>query len=294
MILLHGLFITAVVQPVLTCEGNCIKIGVVSNGTENISTENIFYFGLNISLVKYQIDTSEVYHIFRSVKQLDADDDVDAITLFDYDASILRMPQLLNTSNKKLIMWGERRRDNPHSNKYSFFSEDSLLTLLAPTALTIIVKQSAWRCVFIFYETSTEVEASDLVDALSKEGVLLSLFNIDHERSLHNLLQRIYEFEAKKYQNQEINFIVLCQFYCARTTLRTANTFDALNRSQKTLLKMFSRWLVVVYGQSHGVPHTLKACANDLDNVAIVAFPGVSGNGLEVLMLLIMKQISTF
>ncbi|XP_045199719.2 glutamate receptor U1-like isoform X2 [Mercenaria mercenaria] len=44
---------------------------------------------------------------------------------------------------------------------------------------------------------------------------------------------------------------------------------------------MFSRWLVVVYGQSHGVPHTLKACANDLDNVAIVAFPGVSGNGLE-------------
>ncbi|XP_053403039.1 uncharacterized protein LOC123556009 [Mercenaria mercenaria] len=160
--------------------------------------------------------------------------------------------------------------------------DESVLTFLGPQAITGLVKLLQWRSLFLFYETSTEVEISDLVDSLSKEGVLLSLFNIDQEESLHNRLQQIYQLEVNIHHRQEINIVVVCKFSCARYILRTANKFDATNLEHKTLLKMFSRWLIVVYGHSQGVSSALQSCAFNLDNVAIIAFPGISGNGTGV------------
>ena len=52
-----------------------------------------------------------------------------------------------------------------------------------------------------------------------------------------------------------------------------ANNFDCTTTKQKTLLKLFSRWLVAVYDHMPSDSRSLSACADDLDNVVVVAFP---------------------
>ena len=52
-----------------------------------------------------------------------------------------------------------------------------------------------------------------------------------------------------------------------------ANTFDCTTTKQKTLLKQFSRWLVAVYDHTPSDSRSLSACADDLDNVVVIAFP---------------------
>ena len=52
-----------------------------------------------------------------------------------------------------------------------------------------------------------------------------------------------------------------------------ANEFDAKQPAPKTLIKMFTRWLVALYGHNRSAELALQACANDLDNVAILAIP---------------------
>lgn len=68
--------------------------------------------------------------------------------------------------------------------------------------------------------------------------------------------------------------------------IKQANNFDAANDGygsrKKTLLKQFSRWLIAAYGHSMGVSRALQECANDLDNVAIIAIPEFSGAGTNV------------
>lgn len=66
------------------------------------------------------------------------------------------------------------------------------------------------------------------------------------------------------------------------TILLQANAFDSVYQPKKHLLKLFSRWLVAVYGHSRGVSRALQACAKDLDNVAVVAFPEINGNWTKV------------
>ena len=59
--------------------------------------------------------------------------------------------------------------------------------------------------------------------------------------------------------------------YSALIVFLQANNFDC---KQKTLLKMFSRWLVAVYDHTlEGSLWLEETCADDLDNVVVVAFP---------------------
>ena len=59
-----------------------------------------------------------------------------------------------------------------------------------------------------------------------------------------------------------------------------ANNFDSRN-NYKTSLRSISRWLVAVYGHTYGVSRALQACADDIDNVVIVAFPEFHGTATE-------------
>jgi len=52
---------------------------------------------------------------------------------------------------------------------------------------------------------------------------------------------------------------------------------NAKQSAPKTLIKMFTRWLVVLYGHNRSTALALQAFANDLDNVAIFAVPEFKG-----------------
>jgi hypothetical protein len=70
----------------------------------------------------------------------------------------------------------------------------------------------------IIYFTFVEMETSDLVGLLSKEKILLSLFEVNHETSVHDLLFRIYQ--TKEHHNDEIKVVVVCRLSCARNILK--------------------------------------------------------------------------
>ena len=51
---------------------------------------------------------------------------------------------------------------------------------------------------------------------------------------------------------------------------------------------------MAVYGHTYGVSHALQACADDLDNVVIVAFPEFRGTATEEVFLLILTVPEIF
>ena len=57
--------------------------------------------------------------------------------------------------------------------------------------------------------------------------------------------------------------------------------------NRKTLLKMFSRWLVVMYGYNHCATEILQQDANDIDNIAVVAVPRPKAIDMEVSVLML-------
>jgi hypothetical protein len=77
------------------------------------------------------------------------------------------------------------------------------------------------------------------------------------------------------------SFASVYEFSCLYSIFK-ANLFDSPKRDTKTHLNYVFRWLVVVYGHSQGVESAVKACAVNLDNVAVIALPEISGNGTEV------------
>ncbi|XP_060558641.1 uncharacterized protein LOC132718946 [Ruditapes philippinarum] len=244
----------AVLQLVWIYNLDCITIGLITKGTEGVHAENdISYFGINISLLIYKTDTLEIYDVLRAVRTLDHDNGTDVIILFDYDVSLLRAPDVLRTKNKQLIIWGARKLDSIQTNtskKSKIYidpenicgtenipalnhedhhcnkdlmtpreqRDEMLLSILGPQTMTILVKRLQWNKVFILYEKATEMETSDLVGLLSKEKILLSLFEVNHETSVHDLLFRIYQ--TKEHHNDEIKVVVVCRLSCARNILK--------------------------------------------------------------------------
>ncbi|WAR27606.1 GLRK-like protein [Mya arenaria] len=55
-----------------------------------------------------------------------------------------------------------------------------------------------------------------------------------------------------------------------------ANTFDQDNGKMKSLLKMFSRWLVAAYEHNVDTIETMISCASNIDNLAVIAFPEIT------------------
>lgn len=52
-----------------------------------------------------------------------------------------------------------------------------------------------------------------------------------------------------------------------------ANEFDKSSKDRKTLMKKFSKWLVVSNGYCRCASNNLQKHASDLDNVAVIAVP---------------------
>ncbi|XP_053404366.1 uncharacterized protein LOC123555826 [Mercenaria mercenaria] len=110
MLFTMGLVMLIATCRILAVSDSLITIGIIANGTENVETVNILSHSHAFKIVKHIINTTEVYNIFSSVQRLDASASVDVITLLNYDISIVKMPQILRTHNKKLIKMGARPR----------------------------------------------------------------------------------------------------------------------------------------------------------------------------------------
>ncbi|XP_052784546.1 glutamate receptor ionotropic, kainate 2-like isoform X2 [Mya arenaria] len=138
----------------------------------------------------------------------------------------------------------------------------------------IIVQALKWQSVFIFYDTSTLQDVSDLVDELSKNAVKVITFNVDKILDMTDVLLRAYS--TVKSAESHVNFAVLCRYNCIRRVLYRANTFDQDNGKMKSLLKMFSRWLVAAYEHNVDTIETMISCASNIDNLAVIAFPEIT------------------
>ncbi|XP_052784704.1 glutamate receptor ionotropic, kainate glr-3-like isoform X2 [Mya arenaria] len=304
LVLVNG---TSVCEPKTT-----LNIGVISNGSGIVKTDIICNFTYNVTINWHYIDTTEVFQIHKSVEIMDSDETVDVILLFDYAPTTLEIKGLYETKNKELIKWGERLETpvpntstaNEPTNlcgdeyipdlmfgdpyckmdlNYSVYNGagpgDPLkksVTMAAPKALSSFVKHLQWKTVLLLHNNQTELEASHTMEHLSDNGVMFAVFNVDHVTDLYELLHMAYQQTVPK--THTLNIVVLCPFICARKLLRTANQFDSVISRRKTLMRQFSRWLVAVYGHSVGVSRALQACANDLDNVAILAVPEIIGD----------------
>lgn len=62
------------------------------------------------------------------------------------------------------------------------------------------------------------MEAKKLVDDLSKDGVLLMLYNVEHVQDLQMLLRAIYS--TKIQLNKEINIVIVCRMFSIKHILR--------------------------------------------------------------------------
>ncbi|XP_045200037.2 glutamate receptor 2-like [Mercenaria mercenaria] len=308
-----GFILIAVSSRILSCRNDCITIGVIAHGTGSTEIETFSRHEQKFVIVKHLVDTTEVFNIFSSVQRLDADTNVDVIALLEYDVSILKIPLVLKTHRKKLIKLGARSRNKKISKRIKDMelprhstdtndggtpvsaSEDTycltdlnmtnthednvLLKMPIPLAIRALVKSLKWRIIIVFYESSTELEVTALVDGLSKDGVLFAMYNTDHVTDMHNVLQDIYR--AKGAANKEIDVIIVCKLFNTKTILKTANNFDSLH-NEKTVLKMFSRWLVVLYDYTQSDSKALQESANDLDNIAILAVPELRNIDIDV------------
>lgn len=64
----------------------------------------------------------------------------------------------------------------------------------------------------------TEKETSELVDELSKDGVLHMMFDIDKVNDLHKVLQELYKSNVEL--NKSIQIVAVCRFYNTRKLLK--------------------------------------------------------------------------
>lgn len=71
----------------------------------------------------------------------------------------------------------------------------------------------------MIYIVPAELETTELVDSLSRDGILFTLFNIDHVTDLHALLVRLYLSNVPV--NKDVDVVILCYFFCVRRILRT-------------------------------------------------------------------------
>ncbi|XP_052782970.1 glutamate receptor 3-like [Mya arenaria] len=274
--------------------------------------ETISLYRYNVTLWWHFIDSKELYQMHKAIQALNDDPVVDMIMLFDYDLVLLRFPDLLDTKNKTIIRWGERNTpaieiintnitdeyqcgeehivssvdDEPYCKMDLNVTFDGMIrdirTITTPRAMLSLVQTVGWTSLVLLHENSTEIEASEMLDLLSAEKILSAKYNIDLGGDIHDVINKTYEQSVLL--SRDMNVLVMCSFACTRKILQEANQFDSKNSSKKTLLKKFSKWLIVIYGHTKGESRALEACADDLDNVAILAIPAFSGVGKEVFL----------
>ncbi|WAR27385.1 GRIK3-like protein [Mya arenaria] len=248
LVLVNG---TSVCEPKTT-----LNIGVISNGSGIVKTDIICNFTYNVTINWHYIDTTEVFQIHKSVEIMDSDETVDVILLFDYAPTTLEIKGLYETKNKELIKWGERL-ETPVPNTSTaneptnLCGDEYIPDLMAGPGdpLKKSVTMAAPKAL------------SSFVKHLQWKTVLL-LHNNQTELEASHTMEHLSD-----------NGVMFAVF-----NVDHANQFDSVISRRKTLMRQFSRWLVAVYGHSVGVSRALQACANDLDNVAILAVPEIIGD----------------
>ncbi|KAL4222939.1 hypothetical protein ACF0H5_018980 [Mactra antiquata] len=294
-----------------------VTIGMVRNGRNGFSTEALSMYNCNVTFLYHDIDIAEPFYIYKSVQHLESHEDVDAIVVLD---DIGDNMQYVKTQTVPLITWGATpsytrkvprvyrtpngiesprmcqmtRSSNVekpyclqtmevndilrHTDNKTVFK--GKVQVDGPGILSaIITRQLAWKEVIIIHEYATEYEAAELVDQVSMLGVRVIIYNLDELNDVIDMLLEAYlHFVPTK---SELHFVVLCSDKCLRRLFHEANRFDRVDKAVKTLLKQFSHWLIASYDHAQDMSATLGACAEDLNNIAIVAFPKMTKENTE-------------
>lgn len=288
-----------------------IILGMVRQGNRSVFVQPETIHSCNVTYIWYSVDVTEIFQVYRAVKQLDTNHDVDVIVLLN---DLGGEDDLITTMSVPLIKWGqtpqymvETRSKNPsveqnltgaadvcsvinmeiENEPYCFelakvkdifrsinnkTSFRNQVQVRGADVLSILITERLkWKEVIIFHESSTELEAARLIDMLSRNGIKSMIFDLDAVTDLQPILLEAYKQIVPL--KSEINFVVLCKCNCLRTLFYKANRFDKENPDTKTLLRQFSRWLVAAYDHHGHLSAALRDTAKDLDNVAVIAFP---------------------
>ncbi|KAL3861014.1 hypothetical protein ACJMK2_007107 [Sinanodonta woodiana] len=158
-----------------------------------------------------------------------------------------------------------------------------------PQVLISLIITLEWTKVIIIYENFTEKETDEMMDALSANGILFIMYNIDMG-ALKERLQEAYRLSL--ITGDRIHFMVFCRLSCARRTLRQAAEHDANSKAKNTLLKEISTWFIATYGITTNASRGLTHCAQDLYNVAVFSFPEVQEKNYKDMKEAIMQMLS--
>jgi hypothetical protein len=63
---------------------------------------------------------------------------------------------------------------------------------------------------------------SKLVDGLSKDGVLIALYNIDHVSNMQKILQELYQTHVEN--NKDIEIVIVCRLSNTKHILKAVSS----------------------------------------------------------------------
>ncbi|XP_052784781.1 ionotropic receptor 93a-like [Mya arenaria] len=288
------------------------RIGILHQGTSNLDVKNLTVGEYTSTLLWFGVDMLEPFQLQKAVNNFETHHTPDVIIVLN-DEHHEAVDTSLLYARTPLIQWGRRPPFSPKHVEEDVIEGQDLCDPLyeatsrqtAPYCYTdaqldnlkqqvnnntlimkeivvrvplvvsnIIVKALKWQSVFIFYDISTSQDVRDLVDDLSNNAVKVITFNVDQIEDITDVLLRAYN--TIKSAESHINFAVLCRYNCIRRVLNKANKFDQENGKMKSLLKMFSRWLVAAYEHNFDTIETMTSCASNIDNLAVIAFPEIT------------------
>ncbi|XP_045200055.2 glutamate receptor 2-like isoform X1 [Mercenaria mercenaria] len=302
-----------------TFELSPVVLGMVRHGNRSLTMETENIHSCNVTYIWYNVDFAELFQIYAAVQQLELRYEVDVVVILHdigVDDHLIRTKAVpiikwgeepsYTIKFKSIAPIANKNRSNmteecpiielENENELYCFEKVIVKEILghinndtsfksqvevrgADVLSALITEKLKWKLVFIFHETATEMEAARVVDILSKTGIMIVIYNLDTITDLIQILLEAYQRIVPTHT--EINFAVLCKFDCIRTLFYRANRFDKDNPSTKSLLRQFSRWLVVIYDHHFNLSATLRDCAKELDNIAVIAFPQVTPDNAE-------------
>ncbi|KAL3860943.1 hypothetical protein ACJMK2_007038 [Sinanodonta woodiana] len=288
-----------------------ISLGVIANGDSSAEdTNETFSFNRYSAIITWRhADLNEPFEILKAVQHFETQPDIDAMLLLNYDNTNSVLEQITANMKKSIIRWNDNLPGNSlnvtsrcqgqleeddlcksEDNNTSLESDDPFcsinlsvgstlrtsntytVSVHTPPVLMSLINTLGWTNVIIIYENFTEKETDEMMDALSANGILFIMYNIDMG-ALKERLQEAYKLSLTT--GDRIHFMVFCRLSCARRTLRKAAEYDANSKAKNTVLKEISTWLIATYGISTNASRGLKHCAQDLYNVAVFSFPEV-------------------
>ncbi|KAL3861015.1 hypothetical protein ACJMK2_007108 [Sinanodonta woodiana] len=233
-----------------------ISLGVIANGDSRAEdTNETFSFNRYSAIITWRhADMNEPFELIKAVQHFEAQPDIDAMLLLNYDNTNSVLEQITANMKKSIIRWNDNLPGNSlnvtsrcqgqleeddlcksEDNITSFESDDPFcsinlsvgatlrtsntytVSVHTPPVLMSLINTLGWTNVIIIYENFTEKETDEMMDALSANGILFIMYNIDMG-ALKERLQEAYKLSLTT--GDRIHFMVFCRLSCARRTLR--------------------------------------------------------------------------